>query len=75
MEGWLVVAETPYAALSDADGNLAIDRVPAGKWTFRLWHEKLGYVKGPSLKRGCITVAIEDGKSTDLGTFEFQLDT
>ena len=41
MEGYVVVLETPYFAVSDKDGSYTIKDVPAGKYTLKVWHEKL----------------------------------
>ncbi len=41
MEGYVVVVETPYYAVSSQDGNYTIKDVPAGKYTLKIWHEKL----------------------------------
>jgi hypothetical protein len=41
MEGFVVVVETPYFAVSDKDGSYEIKNVPAGKYTLKIWHEKL----------------------------------
>jgi plastocyanin len=41
MEGFVVVVETPYFAVSDKDGSYTIKDVPAGKYTLKIWHEKL----------------------------------
>lgn len=41
MEGFVVVVETPYFAVSDKDGNYTIKDVPPGKYTVKIWHEKL----------------------------------
>jgi hypothetical protein len=42
MGGWWVVAETPYTVLTDQDGNFTLKDVPAGSYTLKIWHEKLG---------------------------------
>lgn len=42
MEAWIVVAEHPYYAVSDADGEFTLTGVPPGTYTLRLWHETLG---------------------------------
>lgn len=42
MGGWWVVAESPYAVLTDKDGNFSIANVPPGNYTVKIWHEKLG---------------------------------
>jgi len=41
MEGYVFVVETPYFAVSSKDGSYSIKNVPAGKYTLRIWHEKL----------------------------------
>lgn len=41
MEGYVVVVETPYFSVSSADGSYTIKDVPPGKYTLRIWHEKL----------------------------------
>ena len=41
MEGYIVVVETPYYAVSGQDGSYSINNVPAGKYTLKIWHEKL----------------------------------
>lgn len=41
MNAYLVPAETPYFAVTDASGSFAIDEIPAGTYTLRLWHEAL----------------------------------
>ncbi len=41
MEAYVVVVETPYFAVTDKEGNYEIKDVPAGKYTLKIWHEKL----------------------------------
>ena len=41
MEGYIVTLQNPYFAVSDKDGNFTIENVPAGKYTLKIWHEKL----------------------------------
>ncbi len=41
MEGFVVVVETPYYAVSGPDGKYTIENVPPGKYTLKIWHEKL----------------------------------
>jgi plastocyanin len=40
MEGYVVVLQNPFFALSDKDGNYRIDNVPPGAYTLAVWHEK-----------------------------------
>lgn len=42
MSGWIVVTDTPHAAITDEQGNFTIVDVPAGTYTVEYWHEKLG---------------------------------
>lgn len=42
MGGYWVVADSPYTVISDADGNFSISDIPPGKYTLKIWHEKLG---------------------------------
>ena len=47
MEGYVVVLESPYFAVSNKDGSYSIKNVPPGIYTISIWHEKL---KGASVK-------------------------
>ena len=44
MAGWVVVAEHPYYAVSDAAGHFTLTDVPAGSYTLEFWQESLGVV-------------------------------
>lgn len=41
MEGWIVVLPTPYFAVTDENGDYAIENVPEGTHTLKTWHKKL----------------------------------
>jgi len=41
MEGYVVVLDTPYFAVTDKTGQFEIKNVPAGKYTLVAWSEKL----------------------------------
>lgn len=41
MVAWVVVADTPWAARSDATGRARIEGVPPGHYLLRLWHPGL----------------------------------
>jgi len=45
MSAYVIVRGNPYAAASDKQGNVTLKNVPAGEWTFRIWHERAGYIK------------------------------
>lgn len=47
MEAYIVVLETPYFSVSEKDGSYIIKNVPAGKYSLKIWHEKL---KGESVE-------------------------
>ena len=73
MKGLVLVRDDPYFSISDKSGNIKIANLPAGKWAFRVWHEKVGFVNKATLggkpvewTRGRITWEIKAGKN-DLG--------
>lgn len=41
MNAWLFVSDTPFAALTDADGRFQIEGLPPGEHKLVLWHERL----------------------------------
>jgi hypothetical protein len=42
MSAAIVVADTPYFALTDGAGRFEIDGLPAGEYDMEVWHERLG---------------------------------
>ncbi|MGI8979102.1 MAG: hypothetical protein ACR2FY_07750 [Pirellulaceae bacterium] len=73
MSAKILVREDPYAAVSDEKGELTIENLPAGKWTFTIWHEGCGFVtsgkkdgKATEWKKGKIDIDIKKGVN-DLG--------
>jgi len=42
MQGWLVVEDSPYFAVTDEKGNFKITDIPAGDYEVKVWQEKLG---------------------------------
>ncbi len=42
MNGWWVATDTPYYAVTDAEGKYTIKDVPPGDYTVQVWQEKLG---------------------------------
>lgn len=42
MRAFVVVADTPWTAVTGADGSFALDGVPPGTYRLDLWHEYLG---------------------------------
>ncbi|MFQ5706360.1 MAG: hypothetical protein ACE5HO_02870 [bacterium] len=41
MEAWVVVLQNPYFFKTDKDGVFTIENVPTGKYTLKVWHQKL----------------------------------
>jgi plastocyanin len=41
MQAYVLTLETPFYAVSAENGNYEIKNVPAGKYTLKIWHEKL----------------------------------
>ena len=41
MQAYVLALETPYYAVSSENGTYEIKNVPAGKYTLKIWHEKL----------------------------------
>jgi len=39
MQGWIVVSDNPYSAVSDEEGRFKITDIPPGKYSIKLWHE------------------------------------
>jgi plastocyanin len=46
MSAWIIVAEHPYYALTDSDGQFRLENVPEGNYQLRAWHETLGEQTG-----------------------------
>lgn len=42
MQGWLVVSDHPYVAVTDEHGSFRLADVPAGTYKVEIWHETLG---------------------------------
>jgi plastocyanin len=42
MSAYILVTSTPYFAVTDRNGEFAIEGIPAGSYEINIWHEKLG---------------------------------
>jgi hypothetical protein len=42
MRAWVVVAAHPFYAVTDAGGQFELPRLPPGRYTVRVWQERLG---------------------------------
>jgi len=58
MTGYLLVTDSPFFAITGADGAFSIPNLPPGEYTVEAWHEKLG------TKQSKLTVAA--GKPAEL---------
>ncbi len=72
MSAHLLVQDHPFMAVTDDDGKFEIKNLPAGKWTFKAWQEKGGFLKGATVdgkkqtwRSGSVTVSVAAGKATD----------
>src|SRR5690606_5637305 len=59
MACYMFVTDTPYAAVTAADGSFEVKGLPVGKHKVDIWHETLGRAKGE------VTIK-EDGTSETL---------
>lgn len=73
MAARILIRDDPYAAASNEKGELTIENLPVGKWTFTVWHEGCGFVtsakqggKSVEWKKGKLDFEIKKG-SNDLG--------
>ena len=73
MNGYLIVREDPYAAISGSDGAFEIKNIPAGEHEFAFWHETAGNLRdlavkgGKTSRRGRVKLTIPAGGVLDLG--------
>lgn len=44
MQTYVLVKDHPYGAVTDADGKFKIENLPVGEHTFRVWHERQGWL-------------------------------
>ncbi len=62
LRGYWFIVDHPYATVTDAAGKFSLEKIPAGKHTFRIWHERTGYIERT------LEVEINGDEITDLGT-------
>jgi len=67
MKGYWLVVDHPYAALTSKDGKFEIDQLPVGVHTFKIWHERPGYLE-KSFK-----VTVTAGDAIELPTMKLDL--
>jgi len=64
MRGWVVVAEHPFYAVTNEQGEFTLENVPPGKYTLQVWQESLGNVTQEVVvgDKGATTVSVAMGK-------------
>jgi hypothetical protein len=60
MIAWWLVVDHPYAAVTNEQGEFAIEKMPAGEHNFRVWHERAGW-----LDRS-LSVSVSDGETMEI---------
>ena len=69
INGRLCIQNHPYMTVTDDDGRFEIRNLPVGRHTFRLWHERAGYLKNAKFgslsadHKGRLTVDIKEGQN------------
>lgn len=69
MSAYWMVADHPYVAITDADGKFKIENLPVGEHTFRVWHERPGYINCSEFKRD-LKVTVKPGETVTLEPFQ-----
>ena len=59
MSAYIIVLETPYAVVTDADGHYEIADIPPGSYTLKTWHEKLKPVSKTVTLQGEQTATVD----------------
>jgi hypothetical protein len=68
MGAYVVIRKTPYAAVSDKEGNFEIKDLPVDKeLEFVLWQEKSGYLKEAKIE------GVKGGKADTKGRFKLKI--
>ncbi len=64
MRGWVVVAEHPFYAVTNEQGEFVLENVPRGKYTLQVWQETLGTVTQQVVvgDKGASIVSVTMGK-------------
>jgi plastocyanin len=64
MRGWVVIAEHPFYAVTNGDGEFVLENVPPGKYNMQVWQERLGKVTQEVVvsAKGTTNVSVSMGK-------------
>lgn len=64
MRGFVLLRANPYMAKTDANGRFEIKHLPKGEHRFRIWHERVGWLRDVEIgshradSRGRVTINI-----------------
>lgn len=77
MQAWILILDHPYAVATNEKGEFSLKNIPAGKWKFRFWHERGGWLKDvnsegqrTALEKGAWEITIPADGEVDLGTLQ-----
>ena len=60
MRAWVVVADHPFYAVTDDQGQFTLENVAPGRYALHVWHERLGTVRSDvDVAGGVTTVTVE----------------
>ncbi len=64
MRGWVMVADHPFYAVTNEQGEFILENVPPGKYTLKVWQESLGNMTQELVvaDKGTTTVSVSMGK-------------
>ena len=64
MRGWVMVADHPFYAVTNEQGEFVLENVPRGKYTLQVWQENLGNMTQEVVvgDKGTTTVSVTMGK-------------
>lgn len=65
MNAYIIVAEHPYYAVTDADGNYMIEDVPPGEYNLVMWHEGVRVTKVDTDRGKTVRYEYEDPYQTE----------
>lgn len=60
MRAWIQIVDTPYFAVTDAEGRFQIKGIPSGRYNVRVWHEELGrFPKGAGPQEATVEAGVD----------------
>ncbi len=69
MVGYIYVADTPYAALTDPQGRVSLPDLPAGEYEVQLWHPRMERAEEQSTR----TLSVPGGSETLAVSWQIEL--